>query len=109
MVEIMKKIARKRSVQTRSPWNMVKGWTPINIAAAAAILIGVHPFTIFQGDLVWTDLFLAIFFMISTICYAIFWKHNKASFLVLSGVFFGLAIATKTVAVVLLPAIFAAS
>lgn len=75
----------------------------------AALVLGIvstHQFTLLGGNIVWTDLFLAIFIFLSVVSFLLFYKQSRGVYLVLSGIFFGLAIATKTAAVVILPGIF---
>ncbi len=77
-------------------------------AFAAGVLIATNPLVLFKGTLVWTDLWVALFMLASLQTYLIYWKNGSKNFLFFSGIFLGLAIATKTIGIMLLPTFFLA-
>ena len=74
-------------------------------AALVVGLVSTNQFTLLGGNIVWTDLFLAILVFLSVISFLLFYRQGRGVYLVLSGIFFGLAIAKKTAAIVLLPSV----
>lgn len=76
------------------------GLTP---ATLGLFLYTFNPETIWNASIVMTDLPVAGFMLISTYYFWKYLKENKHSSLIISGVFFGLAIASKSTGIFLLP------
>lgn len=83
--------------------NQLFGW---RTAAAISSLIATNPFFLLKGDTVWTDLLLAFFMFFAVILYQTYIEKKDRKYLFFAGVSFGLAIATKSVAILLVPTIF---
>ncbi|MDP2671593.1 MAG: glycosyltransferase family 39 protein [bacterium] len=73
-------------------------------AALGTLLLGLNPLLI-RLQAAWTDLFLALFLVLSLFCYLVFWEKKNKSFLFLSALAFGLALASKAFAIILIPSL----
>ncbi len=76
-------------------------------AVLMTVLIGLNPIVINKSLSVWTDTLLSLFIVLSLTLFLICIKKGNANKLLLAcGVAFGLALATKFVAILLIPSLF---
>jgi hypothetical protein len=73
------------------------------VAFTAGFFLALDPFYITHSQMIHVDAFLATFMLVSSVSWIAFLKHKKGVYLLLSGLFGGLAFLTKSPSYYLIP------
>jgi hypothetical protein len=73
------------------------------VAFTAGFFLALDPFYIANSQMIHVDAFLATFMLVSVISWLVFLKNNQQAYLIISGIFGGLAFLTKSPSYYLLP------
>jgi dolichyl-phosphate-mannose--protein O-mannosyl transferase len=66
------------------------------VAFSGGILLGLDPFFLTHSKMIHVDAFLAIFMLVSAVSWLVYLDNNRRVYLVLSGVFAGLAFSSNS-------------
>lgn len=85
---------------------LIKKMSNKRIAFVAGALVAVDPYYLAHSRILHLDALLSGFIVLSIICFILFLIENRMRYLIASGLLTGLAIATKSLAIILFPFFF---